>query len=160
MPRLAHLPSFLTLFKTGSKVSICKFSSFSGQTFSFFCQKNAKIYHNLSLEKICASICGQFFIRRQKLSYFRSKNFPPTFRAEQEMFYCPTLYLIHTPAPKKVLFLDLRPDKRHVGWKNNSKHFLLRCCYTNFRPFARKSRLCTLVVGRKIVICGQMNKNE
>ena len=67
---------------------------------------------------------------------------------------------IHTPAPEKVLFLDLRPNKRHVGWKNNSKHFLFRCCYTNFCPFARKSQLCTRIVGRKIVICGQTNKNE
>ena len=65
-----------------------------------------------------------------------------------------------TPAPGKKLFLDLRPEKRHEGWKNNSKHFLIRCCYTYFRPFARKSRLCTRVVGRKIVICGQTNKNE
>ena len=67
---------------------------------------------------------------------------------------------IHTPAPGKKLFLDLRPEKRHIGWKNNSKLFLLRCCYTYFRPFAHKSRLHTRVVGHKIVICGQTNKNE
>ena len=66
----------------------------------------------------------------------------------------------HTPAPEKVFFLDLRPNKRHVGWKNNSKHFLFRCCYINLCPFARKSQLCTRIVGRKIVICGQTNKNE
>ena len=66
----------------------------------------------------------------------------------------------HTPAPKKILFWDLRPRKRHVGWKNNSKQFLRRCCYTNFCLFACKSQLCTWVVGHKILICGQTNKNK
>ena len=47
-----------------------------------------------------------------------------------------------TPAPGKKLFLDLRPEKRHEGWKNNSKQFLLRCCYTHFCSFGRKSRFC------------------
>ena len=67
---------------------------------------------------------------------------------------------IHTPAPGKKLVLDLRPENRHIPWKNNSKQFLLRCCYTYFRPFAHKSRLHTRVVGHKIVICGQTNENE
>ena len=65
----------------------------------------------------------------------------------------------HT-GPQENTFLDLRPKKRHVGWKNNSKQFLFRCCYVNFRSFARKSQLCTWVVGHKILICGQTNKNE
>ena len=102
----------------------------------------------------------------------RTHFFLPTFWAEQETFYCPTLYFLsfvdkltfvktfHAPAPEKIFFLVLRPRKRHIGWKNNSKQLLRRCCYTNFRLFARKSQLCTRIVGRKIVICGQTNKNE
>ena len=100
--------------------------------------------------------------------------FSPTFLAEQETFYYSTLYLLlfadkltfvkkkftHRPPRKYFFFLDLRPNKRHVGWKNNSKHIFFRCCYTFFRPFARKSQLCTRVVGHKILICGQTNKNE
>ena len=50
----------------------------------------------------------------------------------------------HTPAPGKILFLDLRPKKRHAGWKNNSKQLLCRCCYANFCSFGHKSRFCSL----------------
>ena len=32
----------------------------------------------------------------------------------------------HTPAPGKILFLDLRPEKRHVGWK---KTILSNFCF-------------------------------
>ena len=62
--------------------------------------------------------------------------------------------------PRKYFFLDLRPRKRHVGWKNNFKQFLPWCCYTNFCSFARKSKLRIRVVGHKILICGQTNTNE
>ena len=53
-----------------------------------------------------------------------------------------------TPAPKKILFLDLRPGKRHIGCKKNSKQLLLRCCYTYFCLFPRRSWFCTRVVWR------------
>ena len=65
-----------------------------------------------------------------------------------------------TPAPGKILFLELRSEKRDVGQKNNSKQLLFSCYYTNFCSFAHKSQLLTRVFGREIAICGQTNKNE
>ena len=43
----------------------------------------------------------------------------------------------HT-GPRQNTFFYLRPEKRHVGPKNNSKQLLRRCCYTHSCPFARK----------------------
>ena len=76
--------------------------------------------------------------------------FPQTFSEKQETLNAlPIAFLrcpknqhlsknIHTPAPGKTLFFYLRPEKRHVGPKNNYKQLLRRCCYTHFCPFARK----------------------
>ena len=64
-----------------------------------------------------------------------------------------------TPAPGKKLFLDLRPEKRHVGWKNNPKQFLRWCCYPYFCSFGRKSRFCSQLPRCEVVICGETNEN-
>ena len=64
-----------------------------------------------------------------------------------------------TPAPGKKLFLDLRPEKRHVGWKNYPNQFLRWCCYPYFCLFDCKSRFCVQLPGCKVVICGQTNEN-
>ena len=115
--------------------------------------------------------------RRMKLRIFdattkRSLGLSTNFSRQTRNFRCPALYFLsfadkltffernsHT-RPQENTFLDLRPKKRPIGWEKNSKQFLLRCCYTNFHPFARKSQLRTPVFEHKIVICGSTNKNE
>jgi len=63
--------------------------------------------------------------------------YPFFFVVCRQNYICRTNFT-HRP-PVKYVFLDLRPEKEHVGWKNNSKQVLPWCCYTHFCSFARKS---------------------
>ena len=93
----------------------------------------------------------KFYSRRQMNGRVKSHIFNDTLKQT------PRLSTNLSSQTRKVLL----PNPLFVvGWKKKSKHFFFRYCYTNFRPFARKSRLCTRVVGHKILICGQTNKNE
>ena len=62
--------------------------------------------------------------------------------------------------PRKYFFFGFETQKETRRLENNSKQYLLWCCYTNFHSFARKTQLRTRVVGHKFVIRGQTNKNE
>ena len=94
---------------------------------------------------------------RMKLRIFdatpkRTLGLSTNFSRQTRNFMCPALHFFVVcqqidicrkhfthRLPRKYFFLDLRPRKRHVGWKNNFKQFLPWCCYTNFCSFARKS---------------------
>ena len=80
--------------------------------------------------KIQKNILSNFHFIAAILIFFR-------FRANHD-FVTPG----DTPVPVKILFLDFRPGKTHIGPKNNSKQLLRRCCYTHFFSFACKLRFC------------------
>ena len=80
------------------------------------------------------------------------------------MFYYPTLYFLsfvdkltfvernsHTRPQENAFFGFETQNKTRRLEKNNSKQFLLRCCYTNFRLFARNVCPTTSHLG----ICAQ-----
>ena len=60
---------------------------------------------------------------------------PLFFGVVQKINICQRTFT-HRPPAKH--FFYLRPEKRHVGPKNNYKQLLRRCCYAHFCPFAHK----------------------